>query len=196
MDALRRILPVTGLVALFVFTIYSCGGEPPPTPTITPAPTPTLTPPPAPTPTVMLEQATSTPGGDDTGALLGLPLGVFQNNQTAPIEASLPLPVLPQQEGLFRSSNDLSALKLGAPSWVKAGTRITFYAASSTSAPGGDKECTEDPKGDWVDQEGKRYTCPSVGGDIVSAAEALNQVDVLSVEGTDVVLATTLFSTN
>lgn len=87
---------------------------------------------------------------------------------------------------------------LGPPAWVQAGTRLTFYGAAASVAQSG-YTYVEDENGDWVEPvTGKRYRRTDQGDnpeDMPTAAgEAFTQTDVLAVEGTDVVLATTLYS--
>jgi hypothetical protein len=79
---------------------------------------------------------------------------------------------------------------------VRPGTRITYYAAAATIVSRGEPKCKEDPNGEWEDDAGNKYTCTGMPGDPdgSSAGDGLSQIDVLAVEGTDVVLATTLFS--
>lgn len=103
---------------------------------------------------------------------------------------------MPQQDRLQIRSTDLPGVQeLGAPDWVKPGMRITFYAAAATIVSKGEPKCTEDPNGEWEDANGTKYTCTGMPGDPDGSAsgDGLSQVDVLAVEGTDVVLSTTLY---
>jgi len=91
-----------------------------------------------------------------------------------------------------------AATGLGPPGWVQPGTRLTFYGAAASVAQSG-YTYVEDENGDWEDPAtGKRYRRTDEGDnpeDMPTAAgEAFTQTDVLAVEGTDVVLATTLYS--
>ncbi len=185
------------LVSLLASALSACGGDTPPTPTPVPTspptvelfPTPTLTiAPPSATPDVILAEG-------DMGTVAGLPMGVFSNSQTAALQQAQPQQVLPHQ-GQIKSTDLPNTRELGAPKWVKPGMRITFYAAAATVVSKGEPKCKEDPNGDWEDDQGNKFTCTNMPGDPdgSSAGEGLSQVDVLAVEGTDVVLATTLYS--
>jgi len=81
---------------------------------------------------------------------------------------------------------------------VQPGTRLTFYGAAASVAQSS-YTYVEDENGDWKDPAtGKRYRRTDQGDnpeDMPTAAgEAFTQTDVLAVEGTDVVVATTLYS--
>jgi hypothetical protein len=104
---------------------------------------------------------------------------------------------LPEQ-GLIRSTDLPGVQELGAPDWVRPGTRITFYAAAATIVSRGEPKCKEDPNGEWEDEGGTKYNCTGMPGDPEGSAsgDGLSQIDVLAVEGSDVVLATTLYSIN
>ena len=87
---------------------------------------------------------------------------------------------------------------LGPPAWVQAGTLMTYYGAAASIA-GSYYTYVEDPAGDWKDPvTGKRYKRTNEGDDPqdmpTAAGEAFSQTEVLAVEGTDVVIATTLYS--
>lgn len=168
MNRLKTLLLTIGLLSLFAASLYSCGGE-----TSTPI-SPAASGAPSPTPvagTLSTLTPGFTPGLNDAETRLGLATGVFENALTAPSEPVHPLQLqsAPKQ---FESTALGATQKLGPPAWVKPGMRITFYLASSTSSTADDG------------------TPNSSGG------EGLNQIDVVAVEGTDVVLATTTFSTN
>lgn len=83
----------------------------------------------------------------------------------------------------------------GPPEWVRPGTRITGYAAGA-AVSGSDYQLIEDPQGNYEDPTtGKRYrktdeTGESVGG---ASGDGLYEIDVISVEGTDVVVSYTLY---
>lgn len=190
---LRSIL----LVSLLAPALSACGGDTPPTPTAVPTSPPTVALPPNPTPTVAPPAAAPdvTLAEGDAGTLAGLPMGVFRNSQTKAAQQGLPRQVLPHQ-GQIRSTDLPNTRELGAPRWVRPGTRITFYAAAATVVSRGEPKCKEDPNGEWEDDNGNKYSCTGMPGDPdgSSAGEGLSQVDVLAVEGTDVVLSTTLYS--
>ncbi len=77
------------------------------------------------------------------------------------------------------------------PAWVQPGMRITFYSAAAAVAQSR-YQLIEDPAGPWQDPvTGKRYrntedTGESVGG---ASGDGVSQVDVVAVEGNDVVLS-------
>jgi hypothetical protein len=90
------------------------------------------------------------------------------------------------------------ATGLGPPAWVQAGTLMTYYGAAASIA-GSYYTYVEDPAGDWKDPvTGKRYKRTNEGDDPAdmptAAGEAFSQTEVLAVEGTDVVISTTLYS--
>lgn len=190
------------LVLLMAPTLYACGGDTLPTPTIVPTTAPTTVPASNSLPTSgVSDAATPVPeppviaDTDDAGTLMGLPVGVFENSQTKAVQQAEPQQVLPSQARI-RSTDLPNTQELGAPPWVKPGMRITFYAAAATVVSRGEPKCKEDPNGEWEDQAGNKFTCTGMPGDPdgSSAGDGLSQVDVLAVEGTDVVLSTTLFS--
>ena len=87
---------------------------------------------------------------------------------------------------------------LGPPDWVRAGTLLTYYGAAASIA-GSYYTYVEDPAGDWKDPvTGKYYKRTNEGDDPAdmptAAGEAFTQTEVLAVEGTDVVISTTLYS--
>ncbi len=89
-------------------------------------------------------------------------------------------------------------LALGPPDWVQAGTLLTHYGATASIAASY-YTYVEDPEGTWEDPAtGKRYRRTDEGdggGDMPTAAsQAFTQTEVLAVEGTDVVISTTLYS--
>lgn len=97
--------------------------------------------------------------------------------------------------GLPATSNNPAAATLGPPSWVKAGTRITFYMAAASVAQAR-FVWVEDPEGEWKDPStGKSYRRTDESGEGVPTAsgQGISQVDVLTVEGNSVVLATNLY---
>ncbi|MCY7418438.1 MAG: hypothetical protein LH650_08075, partial [Chloroflexi bacterium] len=81
------------------------------------------------------------------------------------------------------------------PSWVQPGARITFYSAAAAVAQSS-YQLIEDPAGPWQDPvTGKRYrnsadTGESVGG---ASGDGVSQVDVVAVEGNDVVLSMAIY---
>jgi hypothetical protein len=85
---------------------------------------------------------------------------------------------------------------LGPPAWVQPGTRLSYYGAAASVAQSS-YTYVEDPTGTWEDPTtGKRYRRTDESGEDMptAAGEAFTQTDVLAVEGTDVVVSTTLYS--
>ncbi len=83
------------------------------------------------------------------------------------------------------------AAGLGPPAWVKPGTRITFHNAAATVG-GSPSVFVEDPNGPWQDPStGKHYSMQeSASSDTQgSGGDGVSQVDVVAIEGTDVVLS-------
>src|SRR5262245_55122212 len=77
----------------------------------------------------------------------------------------------------------------GAPSWVGVGTRLTFYQAAASVAESR-FAWVEDSSGTWVDPKtGTHYRRTDESGEGVSTAsgDGLTQVDILAIEGNDVV---------
>jgi hypothetical protein len=84
---------------------------------------------------------------------------------------------------------------LGPPAWLKAGTRLTFYSAAASVAQSR-FAWVEDPDGTWEDPvTGKRYRRTDESGESVGTAsgDGFGQIDVLAVDGTDVVMTLTLY---
>jgi hypothetical protein len=85
--------------------------------------------------------------------------------------------------------------RYGPPDWVTPGTRITGYAAGAAVAQSG-YQLIEDPAGDYEDPTtGKRYRKTDETGEGVGGAsgDGYYVIDVLAVEGTDVVVDHTLY---
>ena len=84
---------------------------------------------------------------------------------------------------------------IGPPAWVKPGVRVTYYSAAASVAQSR-FAWVEDPDGTWEDPAtGTHYRRTDETGEGVSTAsgDGVSQVDVLAVEGTDVVLSMTLY---
>lgn len=84
---------------------------------------------------------------------------------------------------------------LGVPEWVRPGTRVTFYQAAASVAQSR-FAFVEDPAGEWVvASTGKHYRRTDESGEGVPTAsgDGLTQVDVMAVEGNDVVGTITLY---
>jgi hypothetical protein len=83
----------------------------------------------------------------------------------------------------------------GPPDWVRPGTRITGYAAAA-AVSGSGYQLLEDPDGPYEDRTtGKRYrktdeTGESLGG---ASGDGFYVIDVIAVEGTDVVVDLTRY---
>jgi hypothetical protein len=123
--------------------------------------------------------------------------------KAAAVPTPLPAVLLPgfgskQTQVLGQSSTlDATQQKVGPPKWVKAGTRVTFYSAAASVAQSR-FAWVEDPNGDWRDPTtGKKYRRTDEGPDAqgvpTASGDGFAQVDVLAVEGTDVVLSVNLY---
>ncbi|MDQ3928142.1 MAG: hypothetical protein M3328_03230, partial [Chloroflexota bacterium] len=185
---LRSIL----LVSLLAPALSACVGDAPLAPTAVPVSSPTVFQPPA--PGGVSQTFSSTPVAGDVGTVAGLPMGVFSSSVAITAEQGLIRQALPHQ-GRISSTDLANTRELGAPRWVKPGMRITFYAAAATIVSRGEPSCKEDPNGEWEDDQGNKYNCTNMPGDPEGSAsgEGVSQVDILAVEGTDVVLSTTLY---
>ena len=83
------------------------------------------------------------------------------------------------------------AAGLGPPDWVKPGTRISFHNAAATVS-GSQSVFVEDPTGPWEDPStGTHYSLQESSGSAIggSGGDGVSQVDVVAIEGTDVVLS-------
>ena len=89
----------------------------------------------------------------------------------------------------------LDAGALPPPSWVQPGARVTFYSAAAAVAQSR-YQLIEDPEGPWQDPvTGKHYrntedTGESMGG---ASGDGVSQVDVVALDGNDVVLSMALY---
>ena len=166
----RARLLKAALLFLVVAILHACGGGDLPTPT------PVATLPPA------------TPMPSLSGAALAIPTVVV------PWMASrVPQQALQQVSAQARKLPTDS--QLGPPQWVKPGTRITFYQAAASIAESR-FAWVEDPNGTWTDPTtGKHYRRTDESGEGVPTAsgDGFTQIDVLAIEGTDVVLSTSLY---
>jgi hypothetical protein len=84
---------------------------------------------------------------------------------------------------------------LAPPAWVRPGTRVTFYSAAASVAQSR-FAWVEDPDGNWEDSRtGKHYRRTDETGESMgwASGDGLSQIDVLAVDGTDVVLSLTLY---
>jgi hypothetical protein len=86
---------------------------------------------------------------------------------------------------------------IGAPSWVRAGTRITHHSSVATVQEGG-YQLVEDPNGALVDPAtGRKYSevftaLAATGG--TGSGEAFSHATVLALEGADVLIARTSYA--
>ena len=84
---------------------------------------------------------------------------------------------------------------LGPPSWVRPGTRLSFYSAAASVAASR-FAWVEDPNGPWEDvSTGKHYRRTDETGESMGTAsgDGVAQVDVAAVDGADVALSLTLY---
>ena len=105
--------------------------------------------------------------------------------------------VLPNQ-----SNVPVSQQAIGVPGWIQVGTRLTWYAAAASVAQSR-FQWIEDPNGNYLDPTtGKRYRRSDEAGPQGQAPEdppaasgdGLSQIDVLAIEGDNVVLSSNLFT--
>jgi hypothetical protein len=83
------------------------------------------------------------------------------------------------------------ASTFGPPDWARPGVRLSFYAAGASVARSR-FAWVEDASGDWQDPvTGRRYRRTDESGEGVGggSGDGVTQIDILAVEGTDVVLA-------
>jgi hypothetical protein len=117
----------------------------------------------------------------------------------APFAASLSIVLLltagAGSGALAQGSTLPDATAYGPPAWVQPGVRLSFYAAGASVAQSR-FAWVEDVNGDWQDPAtGKRYrrtdeTGEGVGG---GSGDGVTQIDILAVEGKDVVLASSAY---
>ena len=89
----------------------------------------------------------------------------------------------------------LDVASVPPPSWVQPGARVTFYSAAAAVAQSR-YQLIEDPDGPWQDPvTGKHYRSTEETGEGIGGAsgDGVSQVDVVAVEGNDVVLGLTMF---
>ncbi len=113
------------------------------------------------------------------------------------LSSSLP-PMLQQATlgGLPQQSESPALATLGAPDWVKVGTRVTYYVAAASVANAG-YAWVEDPNGPWEDPAtGKHYrrTDESGEGMGTGGGDGYSQYDILAIEGSNVVVSNSLIS--
>ena len=101
-------------------------------------------------------------------------------------------PAVAQGAGLG-GALDLAAVP--PPSWVQPGARVTFYSAAAAVAQSR-YQLIEDPEGPWQDPvTGKHYRSTEDTGESLGSAsgDGVSQVDVVAVDGNDVVLSMALY---
>ncbi len=159
----------SAVVFACVLILCACGPELPASTPVPPAATSSATP-------VAMGDAQDMPGLDTLPGILG---------------ASSELPV----SGGPMAGIEATAGTIGAPSWVKAGSRIIYYQAAATVAQSR-FAWIEDPDGPWEDPAtGKKYRRTDESGEGMGdgAGDGLTVIDVVAVEGKDVVLAWGLY---
>jgi len=87
------------------------------------------------------------------------------------------------------------AAQSGPPDWVKPGTRLTLHG-SAASIVNATSTYVEDPAGPWVDAAGKHYRRVDQTGDVTSggAGDGISELDVLALDGTDVIVSQSLYA--
>ena len=88
------------------------------------------------------------------------------------------------------------ASQSGPPDWVGPGTRLTLHG-SAASIANATSTYVEDPAGPWVDPAtGTHYRRVDQTGDVTSggAGDGISQLDVLAVDGTDVIVSQSLYA--
>jgi hypothetical protein len=102
-----------------------------------------------------------------------------------------PLAVVAQEPGNIAFPPFLGG---GPPDWASAGTRMTWYGAAA-SVQSSYYTYVEDPAGDWEDPAtGTRYRRTDEGEMPTAAGHAVTQTDILAVDGSDVILSTSMWS--
>jgi hypothetical protein len=102
----------------------------------------------------------------------------------------------PAQPGGFGGGPVAQPNAGGLPSWVQPGVRLSWYAAAASVAQSR-YAWVEDPNGEWeVPSTGKRYRRTDESGEGVGggSGDGISQIDVIAVEGADVVLASNLYT--
>jgi hypothetical protein len=102
----------------------------------------------------------------------------------------------PAQPGGFGGGPVAQPTAGGLPSWVQPGVRLSWYAAAASVAQSR-YAWVEDPNGEWeVPSTGKRYrrTDESGEGTGGGSGDGISQIDVIAVEGPDVVLSSNLYT--
>ncbi len=171
------------LMCLTLMLLSACGDSSVSGPTPTPSYTGDTSVPEMPT-APAIEPPTGTQTHLPTDTSHGLtPVVVPGIVEATPRQATLQIPGNP------------SASDIGPPEWVRAGTRVTFYSAAASVAQSR-FAWVEDASGPWTDTvTGKHYRRTDETGESLPTAsgDGFDQIDVLAVEGTDVVLSTSLY---
>ncbi|MEP6774429.1 MAG: hypothetical protein ABJA50_02445 [Chloroflexota bacterium] len=176
------------LLVLLSAILCACGDSNNATPTHT-APTATVT---APT--------SNTPGTDGATGMTTTTTQIALAVTPIPVpdlSASLP-PVLQEATlgGPLQQADSPALATLGAPDWVKVGSRVTYYIASASVANAG-YAWVEDPNGPWEDPAtGKHYRRTDESGEGMGdgAGDGYSQYDILAIEGANVVVSNSIIS--
>ncbi len=72
-----------------------------------------------------------------------------------------------------------------APAWIKLGIRFTYSSASAVIQGGAKYHFVEDPDGNWVDEQGRRYKAEALG---TGSGYGFTVVTVAALDGTVAVL--------
>ncbi|HST05863.1 MAG TPA: hypothetical protein VLQ48_14160 [Chloroflexia bacterium] len=109
-----------------------------------------------------------------------------------------PLPPVLQEATMGGASQPALAAvaTLGAPDWVKVGSRVTYYIASASVA-NASYAWVEDPNGPWEDPAtGKHYRRTDESGEGMGdgAGDGYSQYDILGIEGSNVVVSNSIIS--
>ena len=126
-----------------------------------------------------------------TGLPLPNPTGLPFPNPTA---APLPFPTSIALPGPTIAP-PVAVTNAGPPGWVTPGTRVMFYSAAASVAQSR-FQWVEDPNGTWEDPKtGKKYRRTDESGEGVGtgSGDGLDAIDVLAVEGTNVVISYSLY---
>ncbi len=90
----------------------------------------------------------------------------------------------------------IDVARYGPPDWVRPGIRISSYVAAAAVNQSG-YQIIEDPEGPWEDPvTGRKYRKTDETGEGVGGAsgDGISEIDVIAVEGNDVVLSFTMYT--
>lgn len=149
--------------------------------------------------------SSSTPGGQPGGGGGGAPNRPFPTialQQPPGSGIGLQPPVLGGQPGGGGGGGGGGGLAAppqsagGLPSWVQPGVRLSWYSAAASVAQSR-YAWVEDPNGEWeVPSTGKRYRRTDESGEGVGggSGDGISQIDIVAVEGSDVVLSSNIYT--